>query len=102
MEKDEEDKVKRVIKIIDDMDIKDKLRLGIRITESDYIHLIYDKQKLNQKYDTMLREIDEKYRKTLSTFREYFNVGFAVSKMFEMNDEQQNQVALHLFNNINI
>ena len=30
MEKDEEDKVKRVIKIIDDMDIKDKLRLGIR------------------------------------------------------------------------
>lgn len=102
MEKDEEDKVKRVIKIIDDMDIKDKLRLGIRITESDYIHLIYDKQKLNQKYDTLLREIDEKYRKSLSTFREYFNVGFAVAKMFEMNEEQQNQVALYLFNNINI
>ena len=102
MEKDEEDKVKRVIKIIDDMDIKDKLRLGIRITESDYIHLIYDKQKLNQKYDTMLREIDEKYRKSLSTSREYFNVGFAVAKIFEMNNEQQNQVALYLFNNINI
>lgn len=98
----EEDKVKNVIKIIDDMDIKDKLRLGIRITESDYIHLIYDKQKLNQKYDTMLREIDEKYRKSFSTFREYFNVGFAVAKIFEMNNEQQNQVALYLFNNIKI
>ena len=98
----EEDKVKHVIKIIDDMDMKDKLRLGIRITESDYIHLIYDKQKLNQKYDTMLREIDEKYRKSFSTFREYFNVGFAVAKIFEMNNEQQNQVALYLFNNINI
>lgn len=98
----EEDKVKRVIKIIDDMDIKNKLRLGIRITESDYIHLIYDKQKLNQKYDTMLRDIDEKYRYSLSTFREYFNVGFAVSKMFEMSEEQQNQVALYLFNKINV
>ena len=50
----------------------------------------------------MLREIDEKYRKSFSTFREYFNVGFAVAKIFEMNNEQQNQVALYLFNNINI
>ena len=36
----------------------------------------------------MLREIDEKYRKSFSTFREYFNVGFAVAKIFEMNNEQ--------------
>ena len=37
-----------------------------------------------------------------SIFREYFNVGFAVAKMFEMNKEQQNQVALYLFNKISL
>lgn len=96
----EENKVHYLIKMISDMDIKDRLRLAIRMNESDYIHLAYDKKKEFEQYDTLLKEIDEEYRKTFMTFREYFNVSFAMAKLFEINKEQQNQVALYLFNNI--
>ena len=98
----EENKVQYLIKMINDMDIKDRLRLTIRMNESDYIHLNYDKKKKFEQYDTMLKEIDEEYRKTFMTFRKYFNVGFAMAKLFEMSEEQQNQVALYLFNKISL
>ena len=84
----EENKVQYLIKMINDMDIKDRLRLAIRMSESDYIHLNYDKKNEFEQYDTMLREIDEEYRKTFMTFRKYFNVGFAMAKLFEMSEEQ--------------
>ena len=96
----ETDKVKYLIDMINDMDIKDKLRLAIRINESDYIHLNYDKKKEFEQYDNMLKEIDEEYRTTILNFRKFFNVGFAMAKLFEMSKEEQNQVALYLFNNI--
>lgn len=86
--------------MINDMDIKDKLRLAIRINESDYIHLNYDKKKEFEQYDNMLKEIDEEYRTTILNFKKFFNVGFAMAKLFEMSKEEQNQVALYLFNNI--
>lgn len=98
----EENKVQYLIKMINDMDIKDRLRLAIRMNESDYIHLNYDKKKEFEQYDTMLKEIDEEYRKTFMTFRKYFNVGFAMAKLFEISEEQQNQVALYLFNKISL
>lgn len=96
----ETDKVKYLIDMINDMDIKDKLRLAIRINESDYIHLNYDKKKEFEQYDNMLEEIDEEYRTTILNFKKFFNVGFAMTKLFEMSKEEQNQVALYLFNNI--
>lgn len=96
----ETDKVKYLIDMINDMDIKDKLRLAIRINESDYIHLNYDKKKEFEQYDNMLEEIDEEYRTTILNFKKFFNVGFAMAKLFEMSKEEQNQVALYLFNNI--
>lgn len=96
----ETDKVKYLIDMINDMDIKDKLRLAIRINESDYIHLNYDKKKEFEQYDNMLKEIDEEYRTTILNFKKFFNVGFAMAKLFEMSKEEQNQVALYLFNNI--
>ena len=79
---------------------KDKLRLAIRVNESDYIHLNYDKKKEFEQYDNMLKEIDEEYRTTILNFKKFFNVGFAMAKLFEMSKEEQNQVALYLFNNI--
>ena len=48
----------------------------------------------------MLKEIDEEYRTTILNFRKFFNVGFAMAKLIEMTKEEQNQVALYLFNNI--
>ena len=97
----DENKVQYLIKMINDMDIKDRLRLAIRMNESDYILLNYDKEEEFKKYDTLLKEIDEEYRTTLLNFRKFFNVGFAIAKLFEMSEEQQNQIALFIFNSIN-
>ena len=56
----EKDKVKNVIDIIKDMDIKDKLRLGICLTTSDWANILYNKTEMYEKFDTMLKEIDRK------------------------------------------
>ena len=95
------DKVKFLIDKINEMDIKDKLRLAIRMSESDYTKLRYDKPEKCQYFDNKLKEIDEEYRTTLLNFRKFFNVTFAMAKIMEMTKEEQNQVALYLFNNLN-
>lgn len=86
--------------MVNDMDIKDKLRLAIRMSESDYTNLKYNKPEEYQYFDNKLKEIDEKYRTTIINFRKYFNVMFAMTKIMEMSKEDQNQVALYLFNHI--
>lgn len=96
----ENDKVKFLIDMINDMEIKDKLRLAIRMSESDYTNLKYNKPEEYQYFDNMLSEIDEEYRTTILNFRKYYNVTFAMGKIMEITNEEQNQVALYLFNNI--
>lgn len=96
----ENDKVKFLIDMINDMEIKDKLRLAIRMSESDYTNLKYNKPEEYQYFDNMLSEIDEEYRTTILNFRKYYNVTFAMAKIMEITKEEQNQVALYLFNNI--
>ncbi len=39
----EENKVENVINIIKDMDMKDRLRLGICLTTSDWANILYNK-----------------------------------------------------------
>ena len=51
----DENKVQYLIKMINDMDTKDRLRLAIRMNESDYILLNYDKEEEFKKYDTLLK-----------------------------------------------
>lgn len=41
-----ESRVEDVINIIKDMDIKDKLRLGICLTTSDWTNLLYNKTEM--------------------------------------------------------
>ena len=48
--------------------------------------------------DTMLKEIDKEYRTTLINFAKYHLIMFAMAKIIEMEKEEQNQVALYLFN----
>ena len=67
----EENKVENVINIIRDMNIKDKLRLGICLSTSDWSNILYNKAEMYEKFDTMLREIDEEYRTTLINFAKY-------------------------------
>ena len=97
-----ENKVENVISIIKDLDIKDKLRLGICLTTSDWANILYNKTEMHEKFDTMLKEIDEEYRTTLINFAKYHLIMFAMAKIMEMAKEEQNQIALYLFNSISI
>ena len=95
-----ENKVENVINIIKDMDTKDKLRLGICLTTSSWTNILYNKIEMYQKFDTMLKEVDEEYRTTLINFAKYKLVMFAMAKLMEMETTEQNKVSLYLFNNI--
>ena len=94
------DKVNFLINMINDMDIKNKLRLAIQMSNSDYTNLKYDKPKMYEKFDTQLKEIDEEYRNTIINFNKYPIVNFAMAKIMEMDSTEQNRVALYLFNSI--
>ncbi len=61
----EESKVENVINIIKEMNTKDKLRLGICLTTSSWANILYNKTEMYEKFDTMLKEVDEEYRTTL-------------------------------------
>ena len=96
----EEDKVKNVINIIKDMNIKDKLRLGICLTTSDWTNILYNKTEMYERFDIMLKEIDEEYRTTLINFAKYKLVMFTMAKVMEMDQNERNKIVLYLFNNI--
>ena len=96
----EREKVKYLINMIIDMDIKDKLRLAICISQSKWSGLIYNTKENYEKFDKMLKDIDEEYRTTLINFAKYKLVMFTMAKLMEMETTEQNKVALYLFNNI--
>ena len=98
----EQEKVKYLINIINNMDIKDKLRLAICMSQSKWSGLIYNTKENYEKFDSMLKDIDEEYRTTLINFGKYKLVMFAMAKLIEMETTEQNKVALYLFNNISI
>ena len=97
----EQDKVKYLIAMINNMDIKNKLRLAIRMSDSNYTKLKYDKPEMYEIFDNQLKEIDEEYRTTIINFNKYTTITFAMAKIMEMSKEQQNQMAMYLFNSIN-
>ena len=97
-----ENKVENVINIIKDLNTKDKLRLGIWLTTSDWANILYNKTEMYEKFDTMLKEIDEEYRTTLVNFAKYKIVMFTMAKIMEMEQVERNQVSLYLFNNTNL
>lgn len=96
----EEDKVDNVINIIKRMNIKDKLRLGICLSKSDWANILYNQTEMYEKFDTMLKEVDEEYRTTLINFghSKYFNINFTMAKIMEMTEIERNKIALYLFN----
>ena len=100
----ENEKVKYLIDMINDMDIKDKLRLAICMSKSEWSGLIYNTKENYEKFDNMLKSIDEEYRNTLINFGQgkYFNINFAMAKLMEMETAEQNKVALYLVNTLNM
>ena len=98
----EQEKVKYLIDMINNMDIKDKLRLAICMSQSKWCGLIYNTKENYEKFDSMLKDIDEEYKTTLIDFSKYKLIMFAMAKLMEMETTEQNKVALYLFNNIKI
>lgn len=96
----EESKAENVINIIKDMNTKDKLRLGICLTTSDWANILYNKTEMYEKFDTMLKQVDEEYRTTLINFAKYKLVMFTMAKIMEMEQIQRNKVILFLFNSV--
>ena len=96
----ENEKVEYLINMINDMGIKDKLRLAICMSQSKWSGFIYNTKEYYEKFDRMLKYIDEEYRTTLINFGKYKLVMFAMAKLMEMETTEQNKVALYLFNDI--
>ncbi len=94
----ENGKVEYLINLINDMDLTNKLRLAICMSDSNCTNLKYNKTEMYKYFDDMLKEIDEEYRTTLVNFAKYHLIMFAMAKIMEMTKEEQNQVALYLFN----
>lgn len=94
------EKVNYLIDMIKDMDIQNKLRLAVRINESVYSHISYNKVELFKYYDKLLKENDCTYTMSFMNFNEYPLINFAMAKIMEMTPTEQNQVALYLFNSI--
>ena len=94
----EQEKVKYLINIINDMNVKDKLRLAICMNQSKWSGLIYNTKEYYEKFDSMLKDIDEEYRTTLINFGKYKTVMFVMAKFMEMETTEQNKVALYLLN----
>ncbi len=97
----ENEKVKYLIDMINDMDLTNKLRLAICMSNSICTNLKYDKTEMYKYFDSLLKEIDIEYRTTLINFAKYHLIMFAMAKIMEITKEEQNQVALYLFNVLN-
>ena len=94
------DKIDRIIDVIKYMDEKDKLRLAICMNDSVYTNLKYDKKEMLEKFDKRLKEVDEEYRTSIVDFSKYKLVMLTMAKIMELEVEEQNKVALVLFNSI--
>ena len=94
------DKIDRIIDVIKYMDDNDKLRLAICMNDSVYTNLKYDKKDMLEKFDKRLKEVDEEYRTSIVDFSKYKLVMLTMAKIMELDVEEQNKVALFLFNGI--
>ena len=95
-----DDKVKYVIDIINNMDVKNKLRLGVCMSSSAYTNLKYNKAHIHSIFDKRLKEIDNEYLTSYVNMRKYPILLFIMAKMMEMNNQEQNKVAMYLYNSI--
>ena len=78
------EKVNEVIKIINRMDIKDKLRVGVCMIESAYTELKYNKLHIHSKFDKKLTEIDNEYLVSYINMRKYPQVLFVMAKIMKI------------------
>ena len=91
-----------IINMIKDMNINDKLRLGVAMFSSSFINTNYNKKEMFEKMDNKLKEIDSTYVMSFSGIYDHAVVMFAMSKIMEFTKEEQNRIALYLINCIKL
>ena len=96
------EKVNEVIEIINKMDMKNKLRVGVCMSESAYTKLKYNKVHIYSRFDKELKKIDKDYLTSYVNMRKYPQVLFVMAMIMEMNNAEQNKVAMYLINNIDL
>ena len=70
-------------------------------SSSAYTNLKYNKAHIHSIFDKRLKEIDNEYLTSYVNMRKYPAILFVMAKIMEMNNVEQNQIALYLFNEIN-
>ena len=95
-----DDKVKDVIDIIKNMDLKNKLRLGVCMSSSAYTNIKYNKAHIHSIFDKRLKEIDNEYLVSYVNMRKYPTILYVMAEIMEMNNQEQNQIAMYLYNSI--
>ena len=80
-----DDKVKDVINIIKNMNLKNKLRLGVCMSSSAYTNLKYNKSHIHSIFDKRLKEIDNEYLASYVNIRKYPTILFVMSKIIKNN-----------------
>ena len=89
-----------IISLIKDMNIIDKLKLGIAFFSSSYITTKFKKKELFEKMDNKLKDIDKTYIMSFSGIYNNTLVMFVMSKVMEFTKEEQNRIAMYLANSI--
>lgn len=82
------------------MDIKNKLRLGICFFQSAYTYTLYNKSYEFSILDKRLKKIDNEYLVSYINMRKYPIVLLTMAQITEMSKSEQNQIAMHLVNNV--
>ncbi len=59
-------------------------------------------KEMYEKFDAMLKEIDEEYRTALINFEKYKLVMYTMAKIMEMKQTERNKIVLYLINNANL
>ena len=62
--------------------------------------LKYNKAHIHSIFDKKLKEIDNEYLVSYVNMRKYPTILFVMAKIMEMNNQEQNQIAMYLYNSI--
>ena len=86
--------------MINGMDLKDKLKLGVCMSSSAYTNIKYNKAHIHSIFDKRLKEIDNEYLVSYVNIKKYPTILFVMAKIMEMTEDEQNRITLYLYNNI--
>ncbi len=90
----------KIIDSIRTMDEKERLRLAIALSDTNFSNVNFDKKEMLTMSVKRLREIDEEYRTSIINMAKYNIVLLTTAMITELALEEQNKVVMFLINSI--